>query len=379
MQYVYVSSWPHGNEPGGLAQYIFHPETGEMDYVRTVNQEKACGSTLLDRERGILYVLNEKADLEGRRAGGGGEVLTYRLNRETGEATLIQAVPTLSPNPAKIAVDPDRSYMVVVNHGTKTYVTKICREANGGFRSEAVFDDSAVDLFRLNCDGTVGELLDVDLHTGDGPQKPQLSPHPHSAVFTPSGSAFLVCDKGNDTLTWYTIDRKADKLVKLGDPVLAPAGSMPRYGVFHPTLPFFYHNNEGYLDVHAYQYGEAGSMEWIGAFSARENPEDKGEQQDLVMDGSGTYLYDVLKGPNQVAVFKINQENGSLQLIQSLSLGYAWPRSAILSPDGKYLLIACMKEEKIVVLRIQEDGTLVRTGQEQEQPLAAYGSIWDTD
>ncbi|MCD7853512.1 MAG: lactonase family protein [Oscillospiraceae bacterium] len=379
MQYVFVSSWSHGAEQGGLAQYVFAPETGALKYVRTLNTEKSCGASWVDAKRNVLYVLNEKADLDGQRAGGGGEILTYRLNAETGEASLLEATPTHSSNPAQLSVDATGRYLVVANHGSRAYVTKLRKDAAGRFCTEVLFDDAAVELFSLRADGSIEALLDADLHTGSGPQGRQLSPHPHCAEFSPSGRMFAVCDKGNDKVYLYTIDRENGALSRCGTPATAPAGSMPRYGVFHPTLPVFYHNNEGSLDIHAYRYDETGALEWAGAYGAGQSPNDKGEQQGICMDSSGRYLYDVLNGPNQLAVFRIDQTDGTLQRIQNLSLGYPWPRSAVLSPDGAFLLVACLKGERILVLRVEPDGTLTPTGYEYEQPCAAYASFWDTE
>lgn len=382
MEYVFVSSWSHGDETGGIRQYSFDSRSGEMKYIRTFNEEKSCGVSYIDGMRGIMYVLNESDNLGTMRVGGGGEILTYRLDRETGGVELIAATPTFSPNPCQFSLDATGNYMVVANHGGRSHVTKIRKDAHGRYRPEVLFDDGAVELFKINNDGSVGELLDVVIHTGSGPKPRQISPHPHSAARSPSGKWFAVCDKGTDEISFYQINREQNRLVLCPNKASAPPGFMPRYCLFHPTKPFFYHNGEGSLELAAYRYDEEGNLEHIGTYDARMGntpcvEKDPEEQQGLCMDRGGQYLYDVLRGPNQVAVFRVDQENGALTLIQNQTINHAWPRGALLSPDGRFLLVTCLKGEKIVVLRVREDGTLVPTGFEYDQPCAAYASFWN--
>jgi 6-phosphogluconolactonase (cycloisomerase 2 family) len=146
--------------------------------------------------------------------------------------------------------------------------------------------------------------------------------------------------------------------------------------VFHPTEPYFYHNNEGTMDVCAYRYEESGRLEEIGAFGAilPENAGAKGiqEQQGLCIDCGGDYIYDVARGPEMVAVFRVIRETGALELIQNIKLDAIWPRGCALSPDGRFLLVTGLKSGNIVVLAVGKDGKLTNTGYTAAQPGAAY-------
>jgi 6-phosphogluconolactonase (cycloisomerase 2 family) len=381
MGYVFISSWAHGKERGGISLYRFCEETGEMTLLKTLDEDKSCAASLVDEKRGVLYVLNECTDLSTMRAGGGGEILAYQLDAKTGDFTRLDSRPTYCPNPTQLALDPTGQYMVVANHGSKGCVTKIQRDENGQYRPVVLFDDSVVELLEVREDGSLGEILDAVKHTGEGPGNRQTNAHPHSATMSPSGKLFAVCDKGNDTVRMYQIDRKDQRLVPCGQAVSAPPGSMPRYCVFHPTQPWFYHNNEGSLDVHAYRYEETGQLEWIGAYHgllepAEGNTGEPFEQQGLCIDAEGRFVYSVMRGPNRVAVFQVDQADGSLRPIQNMDVPFPWPRGATLSPDGRFLIVSCLKGQKVVVLRVEKDGTLSSTGFEYDHPCAAYATFW---
>lgn len=381
MEYVFVSSWSHGDETGGIRQYRFDPHSGEMKYIRTFNEEKSCDVSYIDGARGVMYVLNEKENSDTMRAGGGGEILTYRLDQETGGVELAEATPTYVPNPCQFSLDAEGKYMVVANHGGRSHVTRIRKGADGRYRPEVLFDDGAVELFAVRDDGSIGELLDVDVHTGSGPKPRQMSPHPHSAARSPSGKWFAVCDKGTDEIFFYQIDREQNRLIPCPDKRAVQPGYMPRYCLFHPTAPFLYHNGEGALELAAYRYDEEGKLTPIGTYNTLMDGtpcdgERSVEQQGLCMDRDGKYLYDVLRGPNQVAVFRVDQRDGTLALVQNLKVDHAWPRGVTLSPNGRFLLVTCLEGGKIVVLRVREDGTLAATGFEYDQPCAAYTSFW---
>lgn len=384
MEYVFVSSWFFETETWGIKQYRFDPSSGEMEYIRTFGEDKSCNVSWIDKKRNILYVLNEEQDLKSMRIGGGGEILTYRLEPETGDVTLLNATPTFCSNPCYLSLDLTGEYLVVANHGTGAYVTKIKKDGDGKYCPVVLFDDSTVELFAVNEDGSVGELLDVVAHIGNGPGRRQTNAHPHSAVMSPCGDFFAVCDKGNDSIYMYQIDRELKKLVACPNQYKAPLGFMPRYCVFHPSKPFFYHNNEGSMNLCAYVFGKNGTLTPIGSYPSlegkiRDRIKGPSEQQGLCMDTMGTYIYDVLNGPNQVAVFQIDQEKGSLKLIQNQPVEGAWPRGVALSPNGRFLIVTCLKGEKVIVYRVKEDGTIAPTGFEYNQPYAAYATFWNTE
>ena len=94
------------------------------------------------------------------------------------------------------------------------------------------------------------------------------------------------------------------------------------------------------------------------------------------MHPSGRFIYDIVKSQDMIAVFKTDSEGGGLTLIQNIKISHSWPRSVNCSPDGKYLIVTCLKGGKIIVLKINDDGTLSETGYEYDQKSCADAEFW---
>lgn len=383
--FVYACSWSPMNGPMGLYEYRFDSESGELTFIRQPDGKTNFGTTLTDEKKGLFYVLEEGANLPGvHGGGGGGRLFVYRPDRETGELQEVQCVPTYCSNPSYMTLDATGNYMVVAHHTSRSCVTKMTRDAYGNFVCYTEHDDPYVELFSVNEDGTIGQLLDAVKHEGCGPDSAQQShPHPHCAVMSPSGKLFTVCDKGNDSIYMYTIDYERQRLAALQSPRPCPPGSKPRYCAYHPTLPYLYQNNEGLPHVTAYRYEEDGRLEEIGRFNVANEetsvlPGDFG-QQDLRMDAAGQYLYTVVRDPAMIAVYRVEQDTGALTLIQNFKVDAQWPRGCTLSPDGRFLLVAGMRSGNILTYAVGEDGLLHDTGLSVKQPGAAAVTFFTAD
>lgn len=379
--FAYVSSWSHGEKASGLSLYRYDEDSGALDFVKQFDDRTEFAVSTIDRRRNILYILDESGDLPELRTGGGGRVFAFRIDPDSGDLEQISCKPTWCPNPSYVSMDMEGKYLVVSNHSGRATVTRLVRDGFGKMRGCVEFDDSVVDLFALNGDGSIGELLDAAKHEGSGPDpKFQTNPHPHCAVMSPCGKFFTVCDKGNDGVYMYRIDREKGRLVLTGEPYRCPPGSRPRFAAYHPDQPWLYHNNEAGAKLSAYRYDGRGHLDNIGHFDIRteENRDVPGkwEQQDLRMDREGKYLYSLTVAPAGVAVCRVEQEDGALTPIQNFPLGDDRPRACALSPDGRFLIVACMGSGRLVTLRVQGDGTLAETGTVTAHESAAFVTFY---
>lgn len=376
--FVFVGSWAHRDGVPGLALFQYHEETGALEFLRWESDSISAGNTLFDSKKRIIYCAEEAKVLPGLRTGGGGRVMAYRVD-ETGGVSLFSCVPSYGVAASYVAVDSTGKYLVVTNHSSNNVITRTVQDGCGAYHSVIEFDDASTVLFPLHDDGSIGEPLDVRLHEGFGPAKNQKNPHPHSVVMSPCGKLFAVCDKGNDRIYMYRIDYEREKLVLCTEPYQMPAGSCPRYCLFHPTKPYFIMNNEALMEVYSFRYDETGGLQLISrcrsitaqAEQALIDAHVSYNQQDIRIHPNGKYIYNLIHGLNAVSVFEIDEETGRLTEIQLFHTDGKWPRGCAVSPDGRFLLVAYKHSNEIQTFAIGSDGKLSETGIRVSHPSCA--------
>ena len=141
-------------------------------------------------------------------------------------------------------------------------------------------------------------------------------------------------------------------------------GVGPRHLVFHPSLPYLYLNYERYGFISQYKYDKASCM-LVNDFDIM--PEiseslERFDQSEILIDSTGTHLYNIMRGLGLLYVFAINQNDGSLIKQQVIEMESKLARGAAFSPDGCFLLVACTDKENIVTYKVHTDGTLSEVG-----------------
>lgn len=405
MSYIFVSGWLRGKGRGGIGIFRFDSANGEMDLLETIDEDLSFGSSVMDSARGILYALCNKPQDVGLKVPSGGAVYELHLDKTTGRVIDKRIIPIYISNPCNLSLTRDGRFMVICGHGSRNYVSKIVKGADGDYHPEIICDDVPVLLMSNDENGHLGKILDVVYHEGSGLLAKQQTAHPHCVPQSPLGNFFVVCDKGLDSFFSYSIDAASDKLVRNGEPIFLGTAVCPRYSAFHPTLPYVYHNSETSTDVYAYKYDEHGSLTPLGVTRGAvfegddSNDERKDGEWSLVQRGpggqlpgpgkeqftegqgldvhpSGKFMYNVTNGTNTVDVFALG-DDGSMKLIQSVHTDYAWPRGQMITPDGRFLLLSCSVAGKIIVFNIGEDGMLSPAGDEIDFENAECMTLWE--
>jgi 6-phosphogluconolactonase (cycloisomerase 2 family) len=353
----------------GLSVYSYDKEIGNLDFVGRFFEDMNIGQQYYSNKNNILYINNEIYSKHGK-VGGGGYLTALSVNPATGELGLINEKETLSPMPTWVNLDRTSRFAVVPHFGTENFVTKCIRSAEGRFESRTEFDDIFLALFRIEENGSIGDLCDIDIHRGKDIQGIHMAPHLHSAQADPGGELFLVCDMGMDKIYSYKIDHEAGKLIRKCEHFVEE-GAGPRYTVFHSTLPIVYCNNEHLPIVHSYGYDvSTGLLEKKCRVSVLINnsKDNKAEEElcvkpvpsDIVIHPNAKSLYVAVRGINLIAAFRINEEGG-LVLIQNINCGGDSPKGLCISPDGSFLFSMNSLSGDICVFSIREDGILKKT------------------
>lgn len=380
--FAIVGNWGFAPAPKGITTFEYFPESGELKHIETIRQDIAAGQLTIDQERGIVYAVNECGERPGE-IGGGGSVLAFKIDSNTGKLTLINQKDSLSPEPSYLCLDKSKKYLMVCHCSDPWHVTRIVRHADGSYGNEVLFDDVGLVLFRIEEDGSLGEVCDVNFTPGGHGKDPntQVNVDPvtnhiqlvrvisrqHAIVSDPSSDVFALMDKGMDKVYTYKLDREKGKLLR-ADVWSAPdIACFPRYAAFHPSLPILYVNNENLaqLDCFHYDVETAKIRHFCSIPLVSEDPglvdgKPVGAQ-DILVHPSGKALYVTLCGLNSIVTVALDPD-GKPTLKSSVLSGGNLPRGICITPDETMLLSGNMVSGDITTFSIAADGTLKATG-----------------
>ena len=235
-------------------------------------------------------------------------------------------------------------------------------------------NDALIDLFALNEDGSLGELVDIKKHVPAPELRYTLegrltTPHPHCAMRSPSGRLYAVCDKGDGHLYLYAINDEKRELKLLSRTLSDTPHSEPRYCAFHPTLPYLYVNHEhtpgDRITLTTFRYDEEGHLEKVDTVHADVGDhlarEPMRQQQGMCIAPNGRCIYTQAHGYDLLFAFAVDAATGLLHQIQALPMEGEWPRSVTMSPGGRFLITTSL-QGVIAVYAVGPDGTLADTG-----------------
>ena len=228
--YVYISSWTNFGGTGGIGIYRMDGQTGALQHRKTCWEDVSFGMSILDRERGLLYALNEAPDLpEAELDAGGGSIFVFRVDPLTGDLTLLQRRPSFGANPCYITLDQERQFALVAHHASHAAVTQVRRGADGKYHILVEHDDVTLCLYPLREDGSVDDPVDVVKHTGWLQSKAVPNPGMHTVCRAPLGGWLAVVDIGESRIHKYRIDREHGRLYPCAAPYADEHDSLPRY------------------------------------------------------------------------------------------------------------------------------------------------------
>lgn len=322
--FVFTGSYTKRSECG-LRVFSFHTESGKLRLLHEIAEKNA---TFLDVNENTahLYCTAEMPDQAGE-----GAVAAYRIDPNDGDLTFVNRQPAAGARPTYVRVDGSGRYILAANYGSGN-----------------------VNLYPLDDEGRLQPMSDLHHHSGSGPNhERQEAPHPHCIMQDANNRFVFVPDLGIDRVVVYQLDTEQQKLIP-HDSVPSPAGSGPRHIAFHPNGQFAYVVNELDATVSAFRYdAEAGKLTALQ--HAPSLPADfKGENTaaEVRISPDGRFLYMSNRGADNITVFSIHPEEGTLELRGSVDCGGRTPRNFNLSPDGRFLLCGNQDSDNITVFRI---------------------------
>ncbi len=337
---LYVGSYGETDE-ATIHVCSLNEETGELTLVQKVMGVEQASYLELHPKLNKLYAAKE----------------TYTTNDEFGGAV------------AAIDIDEHSGQLGVVTSQALTKGAHPCyiSVANEGKAILAAnYTSGNVALLPLTKDGELAEATSVMNHSGEpGPVTDrQEAAHAHCIIPMPGTAYICAVDLGIDAIVTYTFSEQANTINEHSICKL-PAGAGPRHLVFHPRLPYAYVANELASTVSKLRMDKENGQLIVESTIASIPAEHKAynDSADIHISEDGRFLYSSNRGHNSIAVYAIDQEDGSLQAIQFMSCGGEQPRNFALSPSGQFLLAANQKSGTIVVFNVsQQSGMLKPAG-----------------
>lgn len=335
----------------GLFVLEFDRESRTFSQIQQIEDFSGPNFQWIHPEGHALYSISSDpaTDDEGDR---NGSVAAYSIDRESGRLTFLNAQSTEGRGPAHVSLDPQGKFAFVSNYG-------------GGNLS----------VYPIQSDGSLGAAVDVVQHEGSSinPRR-QTRPYVHSIIPSPDGRFIYAVDLGTDYVAIYEVDRETGKLSPAEQPFLdLEPGSGPRHFTFHPSGDFAYTVDELSSTVTANAVNkQTGALDPVQRITML--PEDfdgTSSAADIHISPDGKFLYASNRGHDSLAIYRIDQSTGRLELVGHEPTRGGHPRNFAIDKFGEFVFVANRDNDNVVLFeRDAETGLLTYTGVEATVPRA---------
>lgn len=326
--YLFVGSYT-AKESKGIYVYRFDTDSGNSEYVSMTEVTDPSYLAISKDEKNVYAVTesNEKTDA----------VNAFSFDKKTGSLKLINSQPTDGAAPCYISIDSDSKHIVTANY-------------TGG----------SITVFNINEDGSLAPQDELHKFAGKGTdEERQTQPHLHCVRFSPDENYLFADDLGTDKIYRFKVNKSGNgnylqpmkpEAVKIKD------GQGPRHLEFHPNGNWAYLITEMGGTIIAFNYADGNLTEFQSIVADTLQAKGSGDIH-ITPDGRFLYASNRLKGDG-LAIFSINQDNGKLTKIRYQET-CIHPRNFIITPNGKYLLVACRDSDAIQVFAINKNTGLL--------------------
>lgn len=341
--YTEKMGWVEGTATG-IGVYEFNPTTCKLTMLSTSTYIKNPSYIALSPNKKNVYAVSE---IGGDANTPTGKLFSYYFDNKTYTLKELNNVSSQGTSPCYVEIDKTGKFALVANYG------------NGSVAS-----------MYINENGTLEEAKYVDQHIGKGPMPQQENAHAHNITTSLSNKYIYSNDLGSDKIFIYQFDNQNGSLIATQNNFNTKKGAGPRQMCFHPTMKTTYSINElnGTIDVFDIETitGKLTCKQTISTLSA----EDKLPASCADIKINGDYLYASNRAKhNNIAIFKIDKNNGKLSLIGHHSTLGKTPRFFCFDKTGKFILIANQDSNTVVVFKIdQQTGMFIEPGIVNEVP-----------
>jgi 6-phosphogluconolactonase len=313
-----------------------------------LNSDGMC--TSLDGR--FLYSINLTPSLGGK-AGAGGGVSAFAINREDGSLELLNTQPSMGANPTSVIIDKTNSRVVVGNHGAVNKIVLINKKS-GTAVIENPTDDATVSLYPVKPDGSLEPACDVAVFA-QRPLSDTSGPGAacHAVTLDRTQRWVIASDNGYDHIYVYPFSPDSRKLEGKSFPT--PPGKAPRHLVAHPRAPYFFMTNEREASASSFFFdsnnGDVRLVQTIATIS-EDYSGPRVAPSNIRMHPNGKFIYSANRGDNSIAIFSIDEGTGRMNRVDVVKTGGQGPREMNIEPAGKFLFVCNLQSNDVVTFAL---------------------------
>lgn len=343
---------PPGN---GRGIHIFHVNrnTGAMTPAGIYEMGTSPSCLAVNTQGTRLYSANETDRVGDNKEG---TVSAFAVNRKDGQLELLNTVRSGGAGPTYVSIHPNGRFLLVANYF-------------GG----------SISVLPIQSDGRLGEATDVKNDEGKiGPPRAKNAPpgsfafsghdrtHAHMIQADPSGRFVLHVDLGLDRIYVWKFDDQKGTLSPAEQPwVTLPPGDGPRHFHFHPNGKWLYSIQEEGSTIVLFDYDAAS-----GKLTERQTvpslpPGYAGSNfcSEILVSADGKVVYGGNRLHDSIGVFSVGG-NGELKQIGNEPTRGNYPRSFSFDPTGRFLYCCNQRADNVTIFEVnRETGSLKFTGQ----------------
>jgi len=336
---LYIGTYTTGSGEG-INQARMEMHSGTIRVEKTYPGIENPSFLALSSDGNFLYAASETNEYQGTT---GGSVTAFRIGRDRSDLILLNARPSLGEHPCHVTVS-----------------------RNGKFVLTANYSGGNVSVLPVLADGSLGEAVEMQQHSGSGPNKQrQEKAHAHSVNLSPDNRFAYVCDLGIDKVVIYRFNDQTGRLYPAEMPFYrTAAGAGPRHFTFGSDKSSAFVINElnstlTSLSVDT-ENGTLTEIQTVSLLPAPFSGENTGA--DVHVHPNGQFVYGSNRGHDSIVVFSTDRKAGRLKLVQHQATLGKTPRNFAIDPSGNYLLAANQNSDSIRVFTInQKTGILAPT------------------
>jgi 6-phosphogluconolactonase len=195
--------------------------------------------------------------------------------------------------------------------------------------------------------------IDERGNLGDASETLASGAKSHWAGTNPSGTHVFVPTLGPNVVVQYTL--KANGTLESNGTAALPDGAGPRHLAFHPTEKWAYTINERAVSVTTFDFAKASGKltqkQTVMALPTGQNNSGPSGAE-IFVHPSGKFVYASTRGYNSIAVFRVDDDDGTLTLLANAPTGANRPRSFGMDPEGTLLFAGNQDADEVVGFRV---------------------------